>query len=104
MKKFIHNLLIIIVLFLPFVLVPSTFAQTTSPLVCLDPGHGGHSGAYNAVYDLWEDDINLDVASRLGNLLSGSYRVEMTRTGDSYKTNNDRYTFCNSLKTSSTSW
>lgn len=67
--------------------------------ICLDPGHGGADPG--AVYDdgtiyLEEADINLDVAYGLKALLEADGAdVVMTRTGDSSKSNNDRYTFCN---------
>jgi N-acetylmuramoyl-L-alanine amidase len=75
----------------------------TGPLsghkICLDPGHGGSDPG--AVYDngtiyLEEADINLDVTHGLASLLeSDGATVVMTRTDDSDKSNNDRYTFCN---------
>lgn len=67
--------------------------------ICLDPGHGGSDPG--AVYDdgtiyLEEADINLDVAFGLKALLEvDGAQVVMFRTGDTYGTNNDRYTFCN---------
>jgi len=71
----------------------------TGQKICLDPGHGGSDPG--AVYDdgtiyLEEADINLDVAYGLKALLEGDGgEVVMTRTDDSDKSNNDRYTFCN---------
>jgi N-acetylmuramoyl-L-alanine amidase len=66
-------------------------------VVCLDPGHGGTDpGAVNAVYDLKESAINLDVSFALKALLEGQgATVALTRTEDDYLTNADRYTFCN---------
>ncbi|MCK4470802.1 MAG: N-acetylmuramoyl-L-alanine amidase, partial [Anaerolineae bacterium] len=67
--------------------------------ICLDPGHGGADPG--AVYDdgtiyLEEADINLDAAYGLKALLEADGAdVVMTRTDDSSKSNNDRYTFCN---------
>ena len=68
--------------------------------VCLDPGHGGSDpGAVNQAFDLQEKDINLDVSIRLKSLLAaGGAAVVMTRSDDTYQTNNDRYTFCNAEK------
>ena len=65
--------------------------------ICLDPGHGGSDpGAINPDYGLEESDINLEVAYGLRFLLEGSGAdVVMTRTGDQYLDNSDRYTFCN---------
>ena len=62
--------------------------------VCLDPGHGGTDpGAVNGI--LWESDINLDVSYALKSLLEGEgAEVIMTRYEDVYRSNRDRYTFC----------
>ena len=64
--------------------------------VCIDPGHGGSDpGAVHG--DLWESVINLDVAYGLKALLEADgAEVVLTRYDDSYLTNRDRYTFCNS--------
>jgi N-acetylmuramoyl-L-alanine amidase len=65
--------------------------------VTLDPGHGGSDPG--AVYNgLKESGVNLDIAYRLKALLEDAgYTVNMTRTDDSTKSNNDRYTFANSV-------
>ena len=65
--------------------------------VCIDPGHGGSDpGAVNAAFGLEEADINLDVSYALKALLEDDGGVVwMTREGDDYLTNSDRYTFCN---------
>jgi N-acetylmuramoyl-L-alanine amidase len=65
--------------------------------ICLDPGHGGSDpGAVNAAYGLEEADINLDVAYGLKALLvADGADVVMTRTDNSYRSNSDRYSFCN---------
>jgi hypothetical protein len=65
--------------------------------ICLDPGHGGSAtGAINEDYGLEEKDINIDVAYGLKALLGADgATVVMTRTDDSDKSNNNRYTFCN---------
>ena len=65
--------------------------------ICIDPGHGGSDpGATNEEYGLSESWINLDVSYGLKFLLESSgAEVVLTRTDDSYKDNNDRYTFCN---------
>ncbi len=79
----------------------SAFSAAEGPLagikVCLDPGHGGiDPGAVNGEFDLYESDINLDVSYGLKWLLEREgAAVAMTRTGDEYLTNADRYTFCN---------
>ena len=75
--------------------------SATTPLsgqkICLDPGHRGSAlGALNEAEDLKEKDINLDVAYGLKALgVADGAEVVMTRTDDSSKSNNDRYTFCN---------
>lgn len=63
---------------------------------CIDPGHGGTDpGAVNG--DLWESAINLDVAYGLKALLEAEDAVVvMTRYDDVYRSNRDRYTFCDS--------
>lgn len=65
--------------------------------ICLDPGHGGSDpGAVNEEFGLQEKDINLDVSYGLKALLEDDgAEVVLTRTDDSSKSNNDRYTFCN---------
>lgn len=82
---------------------------TTSPLygktIVIDPGHGGtDAGArfdgtrYGLDYVLLEKDQNLDVARRLEALLEASgATVYMTRTEDVNLSNNDRYTYANSV-------
>ncbi len=64
--------------------------------VVLDAGHGGSdSGAVNLKYDLREEDVTLDVASRLKALLEPEYKVCMTRTDDQTLSNNYRYAYAN---------
>lgn len=69
--------------------------------VCIDPGHGGddNPGTSNGVGDnkIIEKDLNLAVAEELQRLLEkeGNFETHMTRTDDSTKSNNDRYTLCN---------
>ena len=92
------------------VFIPSEDAQaTTSPVygetIVIDPGHGGtDAGArfdgskYGLGYVLLEKDQNLDVSYRLKTLLEASgATVYMTRTEDVYRSNNDRYTYANSV-------
>ena len=76
---------------------PSTATGSLSGTkICLDPGHGGSDpGAVNAVFGLYESEINLDVSYALRALLEGEgAEVVMTRYDDTYRTNRDRYTFC----------
>jgi N-acetylmuramoyl-L-alanine amidase len=74
---------------------PSTEADT--PLVCLDPGHGGSDpGAVNG--SLHEADINLDVAKTLKDRLAeadNGIASVLTRTDNSTRSSRDRYEFCN---------
>jgi N-acetylmuramoyl-L-alanine amidase len=80
-------------------MAPPSGAQGTlsGVKVCLDPGHGGTDpGAVNDDFGLHESDINLDVSFALKELLEDEdAEVVMTRTGDVYLDNSDRYTFCN---------
>jgi len=95
----------ILALLIVLTAVPA-YTQDSGPLsgkkICLDPGHGGTDPG--AVYDdstiyLEEADINLDVAYGLKALLEADgAAVVMTRTDDSSKSNNDRYTFCNAAR------
>lgn len=67
----------------------------TIKTICLDPGHGG-SDPGAVIGNLYEKDINLDIAFRLKALLvADGFNVVMTRDDDTYLSNNDRYTFAN---------
>lgn len=92
------SLLLSLVLIVVFSSSHSYAAGTLAGIkICLDPGHGGSDpGAVNSAYGLNESDINLDVSYGLKHLyeLEGA-EVALTRTGDEYLTNEDRYTFCN---------
>lgn len=64
-------------------------ASLPSPVVVLDPGHGGSarvggSSPNNAIgpTGLLEKDLTLDVAQRVSSSLAGRARVILTRTGD----------------------
>jgi N-acetylmuramoyl-L-alanine amidase len=101
--KRVANILLILSIVTPL-MVPSLLlrasastANLETALICLDPGHGGADpGAVNAAFGLYESEINLDVAYALKALLEGEgVAVIMTRTDDSYRTNADRYNFCN---------
>lgn len=78
--------------------ISATTQSLTDYKICIDPGHGGSDpGAVNDDFNLFESQINLDVSYGLKWLLEqNGAQVVMTRTDDSYKDNNDRYTFCNS--------
>jgi len=92
----IATLSLFLITIVPAYMVTATDALTGKK-ICLDPGHGGSDpGAVNENYNLQEKDINLDVAYGLKALLEGDgATVVITRTDDSSKSNNDRYTFCN---------
>ena len=93
------SLLVSVALLLASAPAHSAEGVLSGKTICLDPGHGGSDPG--AVYDdgtiyLEEADINLDVAYGLKALLEGDgAAVPMTRTGDEYRSNSDRYTFCN---------
>lgn len=60
---------------------PPALAQRS---IIIDPGHGGRdSGARNSFNGVWEKELTLDWALRLGRLLAArSWRVYLTRTND----------------------
>jgi len=73
---------------------------TFTGVVVLDPGHGGSdSGAYNAVYNLKESDVVLDIAFRARDRLIGlDYRVCLTRTALNVNpSNTQRAQYANSV-------
>ena len=78
--------------------ISATSGDLIGKKICIDPGHGGSDpGAINNEFGLFESTINLDVSYSLKWLLENEgAEVVLTRTDDSYKDNNDRYTFCNS--------
>lgn len=65
----------------------TTYGATsiTGKLIALDAGHGGdENGAYNAVYDVYEKDVNLDVVLALRTRLeTDGANVVLTREDDS---------------------
>jgi len=69
-----------------------------NPVIVLDPGHGGSDFGSTQCPGYPEKDANLDIAFATKTTLEGAgYIAEMTRTDDSAKSNNDRYTFANSV-------
>lgn len=69
-----------------------------TPLIVIDPGHGGTAPGTTQCPGLYEKDANLDIALRLEAVLEAvGYDVRLTRTDDSTLSNNDRYTFANSV-------
>jgi N-acetylmuramoyl-L-alanine amidase len=91
---------LVVLLLVAFFAIPTSTAtgSLTGKKICIDPGHGGSDpGAVNEDFNLQESEINLDVSYGLKSLLEGDGAVVvMTRLDDSGKSNNDRYTFCNS--------
>lgn len=86
MRRILAAILLITLIFTlsPFSLLPaSSFAATgSSPLIVIDPGHGGRQTGARA-YGLLEKNVNLKVALRLRQyLLMAGARVIMTRTTD----------------------
>ena len=77
------------------------FAQTdplAGKIIILDPGHGGDDYGSVECVGLPEKDATLDIAYRLKALLEkDGAEVFLTRSDDSTKSNNDRYTFANSV-------
>lgn len=66
--------------------------------IVIDPGHGGSDYGSTECQNLPEKNATLDIAYRLKALLEvDGAQVFMTRTDDSTKSNNDRYTFANSV-------
>lgn len=68
-----------------------------TPIIIVDPGHGGDYPGTTQCPGLYEKDANLDIALRLEVILeaNNTYDVRLTRTGDFTRSNNDRYTFAN---------
>lgn len=65
-----------------------------SPLVVIDPGHGGIDPGCIGYSGTYEKDITISTAHEIGQLLSahGHYRVFMTRTTDEFVALHDRVT------------
>ncbi len=96
MKK----LLILAVTFLSLLFFTSfAFAQTNpflDKIVIIDPGHGGSDYGSTECSGLPEKTATLDIANRLKVLLEADgAQIFLTRTDDSTKSNNDRYTLAN---------
>jgi len=97
MKVLIFSLLGILISTLFTQSISADNGKLAGKKICIDPGHGGSDpGAMNEEFGLLESMINLDVSYGLKFLFEGSgAEVVLTRTDDTYKDNNDRYTFCN---------
>lgn len=92
---------ILISLFISITLLTPVFADTpplTGKVIVIDAGHGGKDPGTTMCPDLTEADANLEIAVRLKELLESpeiGAEVVMTRTDNSYMTNEDRYTIAN---------
>jgi len=69
------------------------------PIIVVDPGHGGTDTGSTECQGLTEAKANLDISLRLEVILeaTNTYDVRLTRTDNSTLSNNDRYTFANSV-------
>lgn len=97
LKRFLSIFLFVILLVL---LTTRVIASTpvTGHRIVVDPGHGGTEYGSTECPTLPEKDVTLDIAYRLKALLEADgAQVFLTRSDDSTKSNNDRYTFANSV-------
>lgn len=97
---FRRTALFAIILVLSLVVVSRTIAATpvTGRKIVIDPGHGGSDPGSTECAGLSEANANLGIAQRLYTLLdSDGADVILTRTGDYFLSNNDRYTAANSF-------
>ena len=79
---------------------PATAATTsvTGRRIVLDPGHGGSDPGSTQCATMPEKEATLDIARRLRDLLvADGATVYLTRETDVTKSNNDRYTYANSV-------
>lgn len=88
-------------LFALFSFLPQTtlaVSSITGHKIIIDAGHGGADFGSTACPNLPEKDATLQIANKLKTLLeTNGVIVGMTRVDDSYKSNNDRYTFANNF-------
>ena len=95
------KLLLSISSFAFLVLVVAKVSATSSVSghkIVIDPGHGGSDSGSTECPNLPEKIVTLDIANRLKSLLEDQgAQVFLTRTGDLTKSNNDRYTYANSV-------
>ncbi|RYD75673.1 MAG: N-acetylmuramoyl-L-alanine amidase [Verrucomicrobiaceae bacterium] len=68
-------------------------ADTSLPIVAIDPGHGGHDYGSVSSTGLREKDISLQIAFALRDALvkTGKYRVLLTRSDDRFLVLQERY-------------
>ena len=100
------KVILFISLLLFTVIAPQALAAKPTPpppipnSVCIDAGHGGTDTGTSNI-DLFEKEVNLDVAKLLETkLLGAGYTVFMTRRNDDTLSNAVRYNFCNDNKAS----
>lgn len=83
---------------------PQVNQAPTESIVVIDAGHGGSDGGAGNTLDgnyIKEKDINLSVATKVASILrENGIHVEMTRTGDTYPTLDERAEFANWLNAS----
>jgi len=101
MVRTIRAIALAIVALMALMWLPAAMARQSggsTPLVCIDPGHGGEDpGAWHN--DLMEKDANLEIALRTKPLVEAmGYRVLMTRTTDVYRSLAERTRMANSHK------
>lgn len=78
-KRLVHAALALLISFLAVSTAP---AAGESPIIVIDPGHGGVDGGTGGG-GMLEKDINLDIAKRLKSVLEQKgYTAEMTRETD----------------------
>jgi len=93
--------ILVLFLFTLFSFLPQTtlaVSPVTGHKIVIDAGHGGTDFGSTACSTLTEADASLQIANKLKTLLETDVAiVGMTRTDNSYKSNNDRYTFANNF-------
>jgi N-acetylmuramoyl-L-alanine amidase len=82
--------------------LPHDTATRRTPLVLVDPGHGGYDPGTSGVTGTLEKDVTLASALALKTVLEGTGRchVELTRTRDQYVTLDDRVRHAQDLRAS----
>ncbi|WP_353095177.1 N-acetylmuramoyl-L-alanine amidase [Tissierella praeacuta] len=65
-------------------------------IIVIDPGHGGNDPGTIGINNIYEKDINLDIAKKLSKKLkSMNYKVILTRDTDEYIDNTERADLAN---------
>lgn len=101
MKK-VFLIPLFLTLLLSFLIKTSTAFSATSVSghkIVIDPGHGGSDAGSTECPGYSEKEANLDISQRLYTLLDNDGAdVLLTRTGDDYLSNANRYNLANSFK------